>query len=60
MRISYATFRLYDHFVVAYAIAVAKVVPSISFNNRVTAVNLPTCGDFELGKSDEVSKRIQK
>ena len=32
-----------------YDIAVAKVVPSIRFSNRVTAVNLPTCGEFELG-----------
>ena len=41
--------RLFNHTQFLYDIAVAKVVPSIRFSNRVTAVNLPTCGEYELG-----------
>ena len=41
--------RLFNHTQFLYDIAVTKVVPSIRFSNRVTAVNLPTCGEFELG-----------
>ena len=42
--------RLFNHTQFLYDIALVKVVPSIKFSNRVTAVNLPTCGEFELGK----------
>ena len=39
--------RLFNHTQFLYDIALAKVVPSIGFSNRVTPVNLPTCGEFE-------------
>ena len=42
--------RLFNHTEFMYDIAVAKVVPSIAFSNRVTSVNLPTCSEFELGR----------
>ena len=39
-----------------FDIAVAKVTPPISFNNRVTAVNLPTCDEYELGNRSHAKK----
>ena len=40
----------------AFDIAVAKVTPPIKFNNRVTAVNLPTCDESELGNRNHAKK----